>query len=169
MIGDILDNISVTITFEQTTVDFKGKPEVVLCSINDFLLKEIPNISIAKKISKNYSLEDIILKFSDIIKITPEGPRIWINSKKLSDREHISLQLLANQVAYLAGKTNISSLSINELSILTSLNPKSISSRLSELQKLNYVSKQNSTQQILFKITTKGIYWLENLLVKDVN
>ena len=52
---------------------------------------------------------------------------------------------------------------------MTSLNPKSISSRLSELQKLNYVSKQNSTQQILFKITTKGIYWLENLLIKEVN
>ena len=33
-----MDTISVTITFEQTTVDFKGKPEVVLCSINDFLL-----------------------------------------------------------------------------------------------------------------------------------
>lgn len=151
----------MTITYEDTKVDFKGDSQTVLSSINEFLLKAIPQLELAKKISKNYSLEDILSKFSHLIKITPEGPRIWANSQKISDREKIGLQLLAYHVAYLAEKLHSPSVSINDLNQLTGLNPKSISSRLSELQKLSYISKENINRKIKFKITTQGINWLE--------
>ena len=54
--------------------------------------------------------------------------------------------------------------SISDLCELTNLNPKSVSSRLSELQKLCYVDKTSIDRKIMFKITTQGINWLETIL-----
>jgi len=156
--------LSVTITHEETKIDFKGNPEDVLHSINEFLLKSIPSLELAQKITINYSLDDILSKFHNLIKLTSEGPRIWTNSKKTSDRERICLQLLANYVGFLAGKNN-SFTSISDICHLTDLNPKSVSSRLSELQKLCYVDKKNIDRKIMFKITTQGINWLENTMI----
>ena len=159
-----MNDISITIKHEDTTIDFKGHPNDVLHSVNEFLLKSIPGLDLAQKILINYSLEDILSKFHNLIKITPEGPRIWISSKKLSDREKIALQLLANHVGFLAEKTSNSFTSIADLCELTNLNPKSVSSRLSELQKLCYVDKDNMDKKIMFRITTQGINWLETIL-----
>ena len=159
-----MSEILITIIHNDTTIDFKGSPSEVLYSVNEFLLKSIPSIELAKKISINYTLEDISLKFHKIIKITPEGPRIWIDSNNLSDRERISLQLLANYTAFLAGKSNNSFTTISDLCKLTGLNPKSISSRLSELQKSCYVDKENIYKKIMFKITTQGINWLDSII-----
>ena len=98
--------------------------------------------------------------------MTPEGPRIWLENKKLSDREKICLQLIAFHIDYLAKNSNNSQISMDLISNLTGLNSKSISSRLSELQKLGYVKKQNINNKILFQITTQGIYWLEQIITK---
>ena len=163
-----LTDIIVSITFEDTKIDFKGEPNDVLVSINEFFLKQIPNLDLAKKISVNYSLEQLISIFSEYIKLTPEGPRIWIENKKLSDREKICLQLIAFHIDYLAKNSNNSQISMNIISNLTGLNSKSISSRLSELQKLGYVKKHNINYKILFQITTQGIYWLEQIIIKKV-
>tara|TARA_B100000949_G_C14266235_1_gene445121 strand:+ start:821 stop:1321 length:501 start_codon:yes stop_codon:yes gene_type:complete len=163
-----LTDIIVSITFEDTKIDFKGEPNDVLVSINEFFLKQIPNLDLAKKISVNYSLEQLISIFSEYIKLTPEGPRIWIENKKLSDREKICLQLIAFHIDYLAKNSNNSQISMNIISNLTGLNSKSISSRLSELQKLGYVKKHNIDNKILFQITTQGIYWLEQIIIKKV-
>ena len=163
-----LTDIIVSITFEDTKIDFKGEPNDVLVSINEFFLKQIPNLDLAKKISVNYSLEQLISIFSEYIKLTPEGPRIWIENKKLSDREKICLQLIAFHIDYLAKNSNNSQISMNIISNLTGLNSKSISSRLSELQKLGYVKKHNINNEILFQITTQGIYWLEQIISKKV-
>ena len=159
-----MNDISITIKHEDTTIDFKVHPNDVLHSVNEFLLKSIPGLDLAQKILINYSLEDILSKFHNLIKITPEGPRIWISSKKLSDREKIALQLLANHAGFLAEKTSNSFTSIADLCELTNLNPKSVSSRLSELQKLCYVDKDNVDKKIMFRITTQGINWLETIL-----
>ena len=159
-----MNDISKTIKHEDTIIDFKGNPNEVLHSVNEFLLKSIPGIELAEKIIVNYSLEDILSKFHNLIKITPEGPRIWISSINLSDREKIALQLLANHVGFLAEKAPSSFTSISELCELTNLNPKSVSSRLSELQKLCYVDKTSIDRKIMFKITTQGINWLETIL-----
>ena len=159
-----MNDISITIKHEDTIIAFKGNPNDVLHSVNEFLLKSIPGIELAEKIIINYSLEDILSKFHHLIKITPEGPRIWISSIKLSDREKIALQLLANHVGFLAEKVPSSFTSISDLCELTNLNPKSVSSRLSELQKLCYVDKTSFDRKIMFKITTQGINWLETIL-----
>jgi DNA-binding HxlR family transcriptional regulator len=53
------------------------------------------------------------------------------------------------------------------------LNPKSISSRLSELVKSGYVyksvDKENQLEVVVYGITTVGISWLNNAITKKIN
>ena len=141
-----------------------------------FLAKQIPAIDLAKKISLNYAVTDLIDIYSNLIKITPEGPRVIpenrsIEAKKMSDKEMIMLQLVASKIAKDLGKTQSDGLQISEISNATSVNPKSVSSRLSELVKAGHVSRENPKEvenSVAYRITTLGIYWLNSAVGKKL-
>ena len=61
-----MNDISITIKHEDTTIDFKGHPNDVLHSVNEFLLKSIPGLDLAQKILINYSKKDIHYQQIDI-------------------------------------------------------------------------------------------------------
>ncbi len=161
-------NVNVVVTYGETKVEFKGAPETVMESLLRFLAKEIPNIDLAKKISLNYQASELIDVYSDFVKITPEGPRVITEGKKLSDKELIALQLVACKIANELGKIDSVDMSAQDLQASTALNPKSISSRLSELVKSGYVQKENDDRGVQYRITTQGIHWLNSTLVKKV-
>ena len=163
---DNMDDIKVSVTIGDTTVEFTGGPESVMPSVNAFLMKQVPSFSLAKKITVNYSAKDLIEKFEKYIRITPEGPRVWKDEKKVSDREIISLQLLAARIASEIGHDQEHVLSLGEIQSATGINPKSISSRLSEILKLGYVEKLSGEHGVSYRLTTQGIYWLEKALMK---
>ena len=79
-------------SYEDAKVEFSGSPEVVMRSLHEFVSKVIPNMDLARTISVNYSLNDLIQMFRDYIRITEEGPRVWAQDKKLSDKDLVSLQ-----------------------------------------------------------------------------
>lgn len=160
------NRVSVTVTHDGTTVEFGGPPETVLRSINDFLLKEIPTLNLARKISVSYSTSELIQMFQDYVKMTPEGPRVWVGDKKISDKDFISLQLVACKIGHDAGRVNSEWLTLTEVQNITNLNPKSISSRLSELTKQGSMEKETGEYGVRFKITTQGIYRLSESLSK---
>ena len=54
-------------------------------SLHEYVSKWIPNMDLARVISVNYSLNDLIQMFKDYVRVTPEGPRVWTQDKKLSD------------------------------------------------------------------------------------
>src|SRR5580698_6299105 len=124
-------------------VEFSGSPEVVFRSIHEFIAKEIPNIDLAKSISVNYSLNDLVQMFKDYIRFTEEGPRVWVQDRKLSDKDVILLQLVATKAAHLSGKASNEDMSVSELETSTSLYPKTIGSRLSELNKTGAVERRD--------------------------
>ena len=100
------------------------------------------------------------------MKITPEGPRIWIQERKFSDKELVALQLVAQRIASETREGVSSVMSLALLQETTTLNPKSLSSRLSEMTKTGYVSREATDEKTQFKITTTGIEWLSGLLAK---
>ena len=102
------------------------------------------------------------------MKITPEGPRVITEGKKLTDKEFVALQLIACKLANELGKIDSVDISIQDLQVATALNPKSLSSRLSELAKVGYVQKDNSDTGVKYRITTQGIHWLNSILSKKV-
>jgi len=159
-------NLVVSVSYEGTKVDFAGPPEVVMRSLHEFIAKEIPNMDLARTISANYSLNDIIQMFKDYIRITPEGPRVWSENRKLSDRETILLQLVAARAASQTGKGASDAMSVNEIEAATGLYPKTISSRLSELTKLAQVERAEGEGGGRYRIATVGIHRLGDQLSK---
>jgi len=161
-------NVNVVVTYGETTVEFKGSPEAVLESVLRFLAKEVPQLDLAKKISLNYPASELIEMYSDYVKITPEGPRVIAEGKRLSDKDLIALQLVACKIASEIGKADGAGISVQELQASTALNPKSVSSRISELVKAGHAQKDNTDQGVKYRITTQGIHWLSSTLLKRV-
>ena len=156
----------VSITMGDAKAEFSGSPEIVLQSVNSFILKQVPEIDLARRLSMNFSTKDLVEKFKDYVKITPEGPRIWNQERKFSDKELVALQLVAQRIASETREGVSSVMSLALLQETTTLNPKSLSSRLSEMTKTGYVSREATDEKTQFKITTTGIEWLSGLLAK---
>ncbi len=147
-------------------MDFSGSPEVVMRSLHEFVSKVIPNMDLARAISVNYSLNDLIQMFKEYVRVTPEGPRVWTQDKKLSDRDVIMLQLVAARIAGLSGKAGADAMNVSEIEMATGLYPKTISSRLSELTTSANVERVDSDQGGKYKITTVGTNRLAEQLSK---
>jgi hypothetical protein len=158
--------LTITIVFGESKAEFSGYPEIVLQSVNNFISKQIPEIDLARKLAMNFSAKDLVDKFKDFIRITPEGPRIWNQEAKLSDKEIVALQLVAQKIASETRDGLSPSTTLASLQESTSLNPKSLSSRLSEMTKAGFVTREEYGEKTQFRITTIGIDWLCSLLNK---
>jgi DNA-binding MarR family transcriptional regulator len=171
-------NINASITLGDVKVQFNGSAESVLTSIINFITKHIPTLDLAKRISLNYAVTDLIETYSNLIKITPEGPRVIISDpyelgiKKISDKEMVALQLIASRIAKDVGKILDDAMQASEIQSTTTLNPKSVSSRLSELVKAGYVVRDNTKDgigsAIVYRISTSGIHWLTSTMIKRI-
>ena len=160
--------LSVSVSYGDSKVEFTGPPEVVMRSLHEFVAKVIPNMDLARTISVSYSLNDLIQTFREYVRVTPEGPRVWTQDKKLSDREVISLQLVAAKIASLSGKSQSDAMSVGEIEQATGLYPKTISSRLSELTKLAQVERSESEGGGKYRIATLGVNRLNEQLSRKL-
>jgi len=150
--------LSVSVSYGDVKVDFAGPPDMVMRSLHEFVAKVIPEVDLAKAISANYSLNDILQMFKDYVRITPEGPRVWSQDKKLSDRDVILLQLVAARASSLSGRGGSDAMAVSEIQEATGLYPKTISSRLSELTKQTMVERIDSEGGGKYRISTVGIH-----------
>lgn len=167
-------NVNVTISIGDIRVQFNGSANSVISSVISFLTKQIPALDLANRISLNYTITELIQSYSDIIKITPEGPRIipildGVELRKLSDKQIVALQLIASRIAKGIGRIEDDRLRMSDLQSATGLKSKSISSRLSELVKVGYVQRdvvRDGGELPAYRITTSGINWLNSMLAK---
>ena len=167
-------NVNVTISIGDIRVQFNGAADSVISSVISFLTKQIPALDLANRISLNYTITELIQSYSDIIKITPEGPRIipildGVELRKLSDKQIVALQLIASRIAKGIGRIEDDRLRMSDLQSATGLKSKSISSRLSELVKVGYVQRdvvRDGGELPAYRITTAGINWLNSMLAK---
>src|SRR5215212_9754789 len=162
--------INASITLGDVKVQFNGSAESVLTSIINFVTKHVPTLELARKISLNYAVTDLIETYSNLIKIIPDLYEIGI--KKISDKEMVALELIASKIAKDLGKISDDAMQASEIQSTTALNPKSVSSRLSELVKAGYVVRDNTKDGIgstvVYKITTSGIHWLTSTMIKRI-
>jgi hypothetical protein len=161
-------DLSVSVSYGESKVEFTGPPEVVLRSLHEFVSKVIPNMDLARAISVNHSLNDLVQMFKDYVRVTPEGPRVWIQDRKLSDRDVIMLQLVAAKISSLSGKTDVDAMGVAEIEGATGLYAKTISSRLSELTKSAQVERIGSDSGGKYRVTTVGVARLSEQLSKKL-
>ena len=166
--------VTVSITVGDVKVQFNGSAESVMTSVITFLTKQVPTLDLAKKISLNYAVTELIETYSNLIRITPEGPRVIPGLqgsaiKKLSDKQLVALQLIASKIAKDLGRIPDDRMQMSEIQSATALNPKSVSSRLSELVKAGHIQRDNTKDGIesaVYRITTAGIHWLSSTIAK---
>ena len=158
-------NLDVSVSLNGVTVQFHGSIENVLSSVTTFISKQVPNFELAGRISLNYSTPELIEQFGSYIKLTPEGPLIDPHTArmKLSDKQIVAIYLVAMKISKELGKSDSGKVTVSQIQAATALNPKSISSRLSELVKAGHVLKEvkkDTSQTGSFYINTAGIHWL---------
>lgn len=162
------DSVNVIVTVGDVKVQFSGSAESVMSSVMSFLSKQVPSMDLAKKISLNYSAQELIEAYSHVVKITPEGPRVIPDSDaRLSDKDMVALQLVASRIAKDLGKVQDDAMQVSEMHAATALNPKSISSRISEMVKAGHVARDEK-EPGKYRITTAGIHWLNSTIAKKV-
>lgn len=162
------DSVNVTVTVGDVKVQFNGSAESVIASVMSFLSKQVPSMNLAKKISLNYSAQELIEAYSHLIKITPEGPRVIPDSNaRLSDKDMVALQLVATRIAKDLGRLQDDAMQVSEMHAATALNPKSISSRISEMAKAGHVARDEK-EPGKYRITTAGIHWLNSTIAKKL-
>jgi hypothetical protein len=164
-------NLTVSVSLNGITVQFNGSIETVLSSVMTFISKQVPTLELANRISLNYSAPELIEQFGSLIKIAPEGPIVdpGTTGMRLSDKQIVALYLVAMRIAKELGKSANEKVTISQIQSATALNPKSISSRLSELVKSAHVLKEvskDSSQSGVFYISTAGIHWLTSTFAK---
>jgi hypothetical protein len=135
-------------------------------SLHEFVSKMVPSLDLARAISVNFSLNDLIQLFKEYVRVTPEGPRVWTQDKKLSDRDVIMLQLVAAKISHLSGRASSDAMGVGEIEGATGLYAKTISSRLSELTKSAVVERVDSDKGGKYRITTVGTSRLGEQLSK---
>jgi DNA-binding MarR family transcriptional regulator len=165
--------VTVSITVGDVKVQFNGSAESVMTSVITFLTKQVPTLDLAKKISLSYAVTELIETYSNLIRITPEGPRVIPELQgsaiKLSDKQLVALQLIASKIAKDLGRIQDDRMQMSEIQSATALNPKSVSSRLSELVKAGHIQRDNTKDGIesaVYRITTAGIHWLSSTIAK---
>jgi predicted transcriptional regulator len=161
-------NVSVSVTVGDVKVQFSGSAESVMASVMNFLSKQVPGMDLARKILLNYSATELIETYSKLIKITQEGPRVIPDhGVNLSDKDIVALQLVATKIAKDLGKLQDDSMQVADVQAATALNPKSISSRISEMVKAGHVARDEN-EASKYRITTAGIHWLNSTIAKKL-
>jgi hypothetical protein len=162
------ENVNVIVTVGDVKVQFSGSAESVMASVMSFLSKQVPSMDLAKKISLNYAAQELVEAYSHLVKITPEGPRVIPDSDaRLSDKDMVALQLVAARIAKDLGRVQDDAMQVSEMHAATALNPKSISSRISEMAKAGHVARDEK-EPTKYRITTAGINWLNSTIAKKV-
>ena len=160
------DSVNVIVTVGDVRVQFSGSAHSVMASVMSFLAKQVPSMDLAKKISLNYAAQELIETYSHLIKITPEGPRVIPDSDaRLSDKDIVALQLVATRIAKDLGRAQDDAMQVAEMHVATALNPKSISSRISEMVKAGHVARDEK-EPGKYRISTAGIHWLNSTIAK---
>ncbi len=164
--GQAESNVTVTVTVGEVKVQFSGSAESVMSSVMTFLTKQVPSMDLAKKIRLSYAAPELIERYSKFIKITNEGPRVIPEAEaNLSDKDIVALQLVGARIAKEIGKMQDDAMQVSDIHAATALNPKSISSRISEMAKAGHVSRDEN-EAGSYRITTAGIHWLETAMAK---
>ena len=162
------DSVNVIVTVGDVKVQFSGSSESVMASVINFLSKQVPSLDLARKISLKYTAPELIETYTHLIKITPEGPRVIPEGNaRLSDKEIVALQLVASKITKELGRLEDDAMQVAEIHASTALNPKSISSRISEMVKAGHVARDEK-EPGKYRITTAGIHWLNSTISKKV-
>ena len=147
------ETITVHIKYKDLDQTFVGDANQVWRNLNRFFTEKIPALQILEKVLLTVDLENLIENCKNIIAIAPEGPVLLVRKQTLTDRETLTLHLLAT---YIGNKLGITKEYLTKEELQTGLgkNAKITATRLGELIREGLTKK---TEEGNYRITTVGI------------
>jgi hypothetical protein len=158
------ETVTVQIKYKDTKQKFCGDANQVWISINKFFGEMLPAIQTVQNILLTVELENLIDDCKNIIAISPEGPVVLIDNKKLTDNETLILHLLATYISIMLGKSN-DYLTKEDLKIRLGKNSKITSTRLGELVRERLAKKNEKGN---YEITTLGIKRFQQEILPEI-
>lgn len=148
-----MSGVKVKVSFEGGEFEFSGDAEQVLRSLIKFISDVYPTFSLVRNLTLSLDLEEASKGLKDLVALYPE-PTVLADMKKLTIYEGCLLVLIVKYLAYLFGKSDKPSLSLEEISGRLGKSKSSISARLSELQNSYLVEKVERGE---YRVTSKGL------------
>lgn len=148
------DRMTVHIKYKDVEKTVSGNLEEVWLLLNRFFTELIPSFEIARKLTLNVDLEDLVTESEKIIAFAEEGPYVLVSKNKLTDNETLTLLLLANYIGRRLEKTQSDGLSKEEMQTKLGKDAKITSTRLGELVK-NEIAVRTAGDK--YRITTFGL------------
>ncbi|KYH37959.1 MAG: hypothetical protein AYL29_001410 [Candidatus Bathyarchaeota archaeon B24] len=155
-----MSQLRVKVFFEGGAAEFSGTVEDVARGFLKFLMELYPEIKLVRNLSLSLDLEEVSEALKGLIAIHPE-PVILVDTGSLTVSESCLLALITKYLAYMFGKSDKPSASLEELSKQLAKSRKTLSARLSELLNRQLVEKLERGE---YKITLKGL----NTFISDV-
>ncbi|MFQ5710645.1 MAG: hypothetical protein ACE5GD_02575 [Candidatus Geothermarchaeales archaeon] len=153
-----VSEIYVRIDWEGNTLEFRGDPEKVVREVESFLMKTIPQISLARKIQISIDAQDLTDIISPLVRVTPTGEVVLLVAHdKASLSERVLIFLMAQKFLFLTGMSREDHLSLQAIASKVIASQKSTSSRLSELYTRGFIEKKRIDGQIRYWVTVQGI------------
>lgn len=145
--------VKVKVSFEGGEFEFSGDAEQVLRSLIKFISDVFPTFSLVRNLTLSLDLEEASKGLKDLVAVYPE-PTVLADMRRLTIYEGCLLVLIVKYLAYLFGKSDKPSLSLEEIFGRLGKSKSSISARLSELQNSYLVEKVERGE---YKVTSKGL------------
>lgn len=147
-----MSQLRVKVFFEKGMAEFSGTVEDVTRNLLKFLTELYPGIKLVQNLSLSLDLEEASEALKGLIAIHPE-PVILADTSRLTLSERCLLVLITKYLAYMFGKSDNPSMSLEELSRQVVKSKKTLSARLSELMDRQLVEK---LERGTYKVTLKG-------------
>jgi hypothetical protein len=157
---DRRDVVRVHLEFGDLKVDFEGDAHQVVESMLRFVVQVCPGLEILRRITYEPDLMGLISRLSGLVELSSEGPIINLNLG-LSAKNAICLALLGAYIGKRIGKLEKDTLSISELSRLTSKSRKTVGNEIPALIRDGLIEKTSGGE---YRITELGMKRTEEVI-----
>jgi hypothetical protein len=164
--GEVEDKrITVHVKYGDVEQTLSGGVEDVWLSVNKFFKELVPAFDVAKKLTLNVDLQQLIQDCEGIIAFSTEGANVLVPRNKLTDNEVLGLLLLAGYVGFQLGRLDSDGVSRDELQTRLGKDAKIVSTRLGELVKSEIAVK---TADEKYRMTTFGVVQMQKEILQRI-
>jgi hypothetical protein len=163
-VEDLSDKtLRVTVEWEGKEFVFDGPPTDVSRQIQTFLMKTVPELSLAQELVLSVDARDLAEIMEGHVKITPEGHiLVTVPEEYSSLSDRILCALIGQKFLFVTGRAETDYMPLSELASCAQGSSKSTSSRLSELKTDNLVERHREGRSVSYRATVRGILEFKN-------
>lgn len=154
-LSNLGQTLEVIIRYGSLEKKITGPPELVAKEALTFLMKAVPELELASRLSLSVDLNQLAQACEGILAVTPEGVVVTVPVEKLADRELVLLHLAKARIAQMLGKDEKDFIQSADLITATKRTAGTVAGRLSELCAEGLAERKGKGE---YRVTTLGMH-----------